>query len=386
MILFITENSIGFNSCNSLEKTKTKIDKNGIIVSIEKLINLEIFIVIVEKRVVFYKGKQKRFLLDSIEKLNLKWAEFSDKLDVSRGTLEKSYRYEFCSLPYNVFRDICNILKQKESTIIKLYNAKVIFFIPVIGRKCLGEKRTNLPEIKIQFDSKLPAFDNSIIDLSTYDKSKKLKLPKKLTPDLAEEIGIHVGDGFLSRRRNEYRLKGNKNDEKEYYNNFIKPLYKKLYNLDVNIKEYETTYGFELRSRGFWIFKNKILKIPAGRKDNMKVPEVIKVNDIGILTSFIRGVFDTDGSVSFISKYGFNNYYPTISIAMLSEDLIKGISEILQMLGLKPNTYKDKRGYSSININGYQRLKKYLELIGSNNPKHLSKIKGWKKLYPNLAK
>jgi hypothetical protein len=122
----------------------------------------------------------------------------------------------------------------------------------------LGKKITELPSnINITFKKEVPIFDISPIKLSHYDKIKDLKFPNKLTPELAEEIGIHIGDGFLSKRRNEYRLKGAKS-EKEYYNYFLKKLYKKLYNLNINLKEYENTYGFEIGSQGLWTFKNKI--------------------------------------------------------------------------------------------------------------------------------
>lgn len=339
-----------------------------------------------EKRVIFPKWKQKEFLLFSKKELKLTWPEFAKKLNVNRKTLEKPYRYEMCSLPYITFIKIIKLRKLLRKDILKRYEAKVIDFIPVMGRSSFGERRVKLPVLKIIYKNPIPKFNTSQIEISKYDEYKNLKFPDKLTPDLAEEIGIHVGDGFLSKRKNEYRLKGNKHDEKDYYNSFIKNLYKKLFNLDLNIREYETTYGFELCSLGFWEFKNKILKLPAGRKDNMKLPEIVKVNDRNVLCAFIRGVFDTDGYITFKSRYGFKKYYPDIGIAMLSRDLINGIAEILHMLGLKPYKYQDKLGYWHITLNGYDRLEKYYKLVGWHNPKHLRKVKEWKRLYPQLSK
>ena len=72
----------------------------------------------------------------------------------------------------------------------------------------------------------------------------------------------------------------------------------------MNMRDYSDTHGFEITSKGLWEFKNKILGIPAGRKDNIELPDIIRVNDVKILTSFIRGVFDTDGNVYFRTNFG----------------------------------------------------------------------------------
>jgi len=358
---------------------------NGVIVSSGNLKYKNYLSNLMEKRVIFPKGKQKDFISNSKMELKLTWPELSKELDINRNTLEKSYRYEYCNFPYKLLTKICKLRDISENKILNNYKAKIVDFDPleIIGRNAFGEKRTKLSDIKIIFNSKSQIFDTSEIKISRYDKEKELKLPRKLTPELAEEIGISIGDGFLSNKRYEYRLKGNKN-EKDYYDSFIKLLYKKLFNLDLNIKEYENTYGFEIASKGFWTFKNKVLKIPSGRKDNINIPDVVKINNIKILTSFIRGLFDTDGSVSFLNRYGYNKYYPRISIAFKSKNLIVEVMEILQMLGLEPKISK-KEPYWQIYLNGYDRLEKYSNLIGWSNPKNINKVLKWKKQYPKLG-
>lgn len=334
----------------------------------------------------FPKGKQKKFLESSKKELGLTWPEFSKELNVNRTTLEKSYRREYCSLPYTVFRKTCKLKKEFPSGVIEIYKAKVVSFDPhtVIGRKVLGESRTKIQNIKIKYPKNNLLLPSLRTKYSFTDKKRKLRFPREMTPLLAEEIGIHYGDGFLSDKRKEFRVKGNKNDEKEYYDRFITELYKTLFNLDIKLKEYETTYGFEVSSTALWDFKTKVLNIKAGKKDKISFPEVIKVNNIDILTSFLRGLFDTDGSVSFISKYGYQSYYPLISLTLKSEKVIKETNNILQMLGFNPKCYSTGR-YSSINLNGYKRLALYSKLVGWNNPKHLNKVKEWKQKYPEIG-
>lgn len=222
------------------------------------------------------------------------------------------------------------------------------------------------------------------VNTSFFDKRKKISFPKILTPDLAEEIGIHLGDGFLSKKRNEYRLKGGK-DEKEYYGGFVKPLYKKLFNIDVKVREYESTYGFEEASQGLWKFKTEVLGIPAGRKDTIRCPEFIKNQTQKIQVAFIRGLFDTDGSVSFLSKYGYKSYYPCISLTSKSKFLIEDVKIILTNFGLNPKVFQDRKRYWCIYLNGYERLARYSRLIGWDNPKYIKKINNWKERYPKLG-
>ena len=337
-----------------------------------------------EKRVKFIKGQQKEFLLNSRKELDLTWFEFANEFNIK--TLEKSYRYEFCSLPLETFSKILKLKSIRIKDLIGFsFKIEKRNEYGVIGRRVLGEKRIKLKPMKITYKNRKSSLQISSLNLSAFDLKKSIKLPEMLTSDLAEEIGIHLGDGFLSDKKYEYRLKGNK-DEMDYYNFFIRNLYKNLFNLNVNVKEYETTYGFEIYSKGIWEFKTKLLKIPPGKKNDISVPNIVKVNDINILSSFIRGIFDTDGCVRFKSTYGFEKHYPVIEMAMLPKKLVFGILEILNMLGFEPYLYQDKKGYWHIVLNGYERIERYSKLIGWNNPKHLKKVTSWKENYPNLGK
>ncbi len=250
----------------------------------------------------------------------------------------------------------------------------------------LHKARTNLDPIKIITKENI-TLNNEKIKFSSIDKRKGITFPDQMTTELAEEIGIHLGDGFLSSNKADYRVKGHKIDEKDYYDKFIGPLMKRIYNLDVNIKNYSDTYGFEVYSQALSSFKINVLKIKPGRKDDIKVPEIILNGDINIITAFLRGIFDTDCNLNFASKYGYKSYYPNISIYQSSEYLIKDLKYLLDLLSLRPSIYKDKRykGFT-ISLYGYNRFLRYIQLIGFNNEKHLKKVRKWKVMYPELSK
>ena len=206
------------------------------------------------------------------------------------------------------------------------------------------------------------------IKLSRQDILKNIKLPSEMSPELAEEIGTHLGDGCLSLNRNYFSVKTNKKEE-DYMVNFLFPLYKKLYNLDLKLMRLPSVIGFEVYSRALFDFKNKVLKIPYGNKvEKIEVPNVItESKNKKVYRAFIRGLFDTDGCVNIIKS---KKNYPVITFTIKSEKLILQTKEMLIKLGFIPYAGKWR-----IDVNGNFMLNKWLKEIGSNNPKNLAKLK-----------
>ena len=111
-----------------------------------------------------------------------------------------------------------------------------------------------------------------------------------------------------------------------------------------------------------------------------------------ILCRFLRGLFDTDGNLSFRKSYAgidkFNrkyNHYPKITITTVSkylaEDLIKMMHKIdflfnYHNMDLKKK--RDKRKYI-ISISGIDGLEKWMRLVGMKNNVKLSRYLVWKK-------
>jgi hypothetical protein len=125
-------------------------------------------------------------------------------------------------------------------------------------------------------------FDLSQVEYSRRDLEKPLKIPSKLTPDLAEIIGLHIGDGHLGYRKNKYsyvmQLMGNPKTERLHYDNRILKLWKSVFNIDLKLKDYPNKcYGFIVYSKALGTFFNKVLKMPIGRKSkSIRIPNLIK--------------------------------------------------------------------------------------------------------------
>src|SRR3989339_22718 len=171
-----------------------------------------------------------------------------------------------------------------------------------------------------------------IIELSNYDLKRELKIPAVITEELAEETGIHIGDGSMNRYGRGsymYSLEGDPL-EKEYYEKHIGPLYKKLYNLNVRLRERKNAgvFGFQIGSKGLINFKHTKLGLPLGPKVEIRIPELIRKSSIKIKASFIRGFFDTDGGIYLEKKNG--KLYPRIQLTNNSKKLMEEMKEILE--------------------------------------------------------
>lgn len=215
------------------------------------------------------------------------------------------------------------------------------------------------------FSDKPISWNNKNIFQSKKDKFKKIIFPEKMSPELAEEIGIHLGDGCMSFNRNYFSVKTNKKEE-QYITGFLFPLYKKLYNLDLKLMRLESVSGFEVYSKALCEFKNKVIGLPYGEKiHKIIVPELIlKTKNKKVYSRFIRGLFDTDGCVCIVKKD-----YPVISITINSEVLIKKVAEMLKLMGFIPHYNK-----KSIYLNGKVMLDKWIKEINSSNPVKIKKL------------
>jgi hypothetical protein len=124
--------------------------------------------------------------------------------------------------------------------------------------------------------------------------------------------------------------------------------------------------------------------LPIGSKDKIvTLPKALVSQGSTHLKYLIAGIFDSDGSVSIITKRG--KLYPVLSITLKNKNIIKQIERILISLDIFCNSHRDKRLDKRINkfttvwklyINGFKNLKQFIRQIPIRNPNHLTKIKG----------
>lgn len=259
--------------------------------------------------------------------------------------------------------------KRVVNTLLKRYGIKELTKMTVEGKR---KKRENESmklekENEIYFTNEEVYLDCKEIHYSPTDRKRKIIFPNKMSPELAEEIGVHLGDGCLSKSRNYYSVKTNKTEED--YMQYLFKLYKKLYNLDLKIMRLPSVVGFEIYSKALCEFKNEVLYLPYGEKiHRIEVPKaILDTKNKEVYKALIRGLFDTDGCICIIKKNGKD--YPMISLCIHSEKLILQVSEMLKKLG-----YLAFHNKQSITLNGIVMFKKWEKEIGSSNSKNFDKL------------
>lgn len=240
-------------------------------------------------------------------------------------------------------------------------------------------------------------FDIFDIKFSRCDLVKKIKLPKILTPDLAEIIGIILGDGHLEFNKKysqttiySLSIAGDYIEDMDYYANEINPLFFKLFNAKFKIfLQRDNELVARIYSKAIAGFFKNLGIMPGNKVDFNKIPEIILNSDDCIKRAFVRGIFDTDGSITFKKDYFGKHSKPVISVKMKSFIFIQELKSILEKLGLSPTINEEKyiEPFSNriflrhrINLSGNKKFIKYMEIIGFRNPRHSTKIAVWKKL------
>ena len=209
---------------------------------------------------------------------------------------------------------------------------------------------------------------------------------------LAEETGMHIGDGSMNfyanngRNRGLFQLRGHISDDKEYYEDHIKTLYKELYGISVSIRRMPSTgvLGFQLWSDELVDFKGK-LGLPLGKKGDIKIPEIFFTKK-DTKTAIIRGIFDTDGCVYLERKRG--KIYPRVEIRTISTPLAEQLMKIMTGLNIRATRYKTIRKNKNwrdvwcINVRGFTEVREFFTKVKPKNPKHLNKFSKLVSSYP----
>jgi intein/homing endonuclease len=214
-----------------------------------------------------------------------------------------------------------------------------------------------------------------------------------ISTNLAEFAGIHAGDGHLHKRGNSIEISGGI-EEKTYYDNYIIPLCNNLFNDNINGRHFKSkgTYGFYSTNKEM-IYTLLKLGFPKGKKTHtVDIPKKIMISkNKNLKKAFIRGVFDTDGSLTFDKKiYNSSlfkknrNYYPRLIFNSVSKSLAQSFFSLVLELKFKATIHKIKPKKKTeslkyvVQLVGYDNLEKWIAKIGISNPSKLSRYFVWK--------
>ncbi|HLC92227.1 MAG TPA: hypothetical protein VJH23_00810 [archaeon] len=229
------------------------------------------------------------------------------------------------------------------------------------------------------------------------DSGKHSFMLPDFSPDIAEICGIHAGDGYLRNEgyQRELDISGNI-DEKEYYDSHVVPLFERVFGISITAKIFPArqTYGFVIRDRKIVEFMHS-LGFPYGEKTyDVSVPEfIMNSRNLDVIYSFIRGVFDTDGCLTFQKRTGSGyksevkkkHAYPVIQLGVCSKNLSHGLYSLFRKTGFncktgirKPTTENESVQYV-LYLRGYSTLENWMHNIGFKNTSKSSRYEVWTK-------
>jgi len=202
----------------------------------------------------------------------------------------------------------------------------------------------------------------------------------EISKELAELVGIIIGDGNIYQKHHKYRVGfvGDINNDKLYFN-YIKDLIKKEWDKEARIFIGGRGIRIVINSKRICQMLINELKLPygEGKYERAIIPEIIAKN-WNLAKHTIRGIIDTDGSV-FVSKKPRVAKYPCIEISTNSDKLAIQLKRILEEKKFRVNkirrsTSKMSAGITNrIALNGKSNLQKWLNEIGFSNPYKLER-------------
>lgn len=218
-----------------------------------------------------------------------------------------------------------------------------------------------------------------------------------ITPAVAADTGVHLGDGSLYIRQNGadtnycYNITGNAIDDQLYLLGHVIPTIEAAYDIHkfgVHLSPEATWMSVVFQSKKIALFKHKFLGLPNGRKIDPSIPSPI-LDDKALMKHCTREILATDGVLGFYSaSKGAAHKYPRIQITMTAWKVIEQIAKFLRhQIGIDGSCTFEAEPRSSawrprhrIQVNGSANIERWKQEIGFSNPSHITRLMVFEKL------
>ena len=237
-------------------------------------------------------------------------------------------------------------------------------------------------------------FDNSKIQFSNMDVYRGITLPKELDQNLAYLVGFHLGDGHMRQYTRSFGAlestifyDGHSINEYSHYEHYLCPLIKRLFNYKCKIKVIKNSNSLRviIGSKAIVNFMHIQCNLPLGPKTNARIPDIIKNTNVKLKCVFLKGLADTDFSLTF-KKRTKTVDYPVINFQTNCKSLHEDTKNLLVELGfrvvhnyVKSNRYGKVHDAYYIQISGKDQLKKWIKDVDFLSPNHVTRYLVWKK-------
>jgi hypothetical protein len=213
----------------------------------------------------------------------------------------------------------------------------------------------------------------------------------KMTPEVAADTGVHIGDGHLFIRQNGidtdyiYDVTGNAVDDQLYLLSHVVPIVERAYglhNFGVHLDRGRTWMYVKFQGKNMALFKHDVLGLPNGRKINLSIPIAI-VDEPRLMKCCTREILATDGMLGFYTaSKNCPHKYPRIQINMTAGTVIQQLANFLVRrfsmrvscrMNARPASL-NTRSRHVLQINRMEDIEKWRKEIGFSNPSHISRM------------
>lgn len=190
------------------------------------------------------------------------------------------------------------------------------------------------------------------------------KIPK-LNKALAEILGAINGDGHLSKYKYEVAVTSDKNEED--YHRYLKNLFENTFRIQTSSFNQGGVIKLRCYSIDIHNFLSNDYCLPVGKKKGkLKIPNQIFSSKY-LLIHYIRGLFDTDGSIYFRRKNE-----PVLEISSADPNFLREIMDALKFL-----EFKVAKGQNRVFIYRKKHISRFFKIIKPANSKHLKKYQNY---------
>ncbi len=159
-------------------------------------------------------------------------------------------------------------------------------------------------------------------------------------------------------------------------------MFERIYEINPIIQERakDNTILLTVNSKRLFEFKKNVIKLPVGPKNNIEIPEII-ISDTKLLKNFMRGLGDTDFSLSFKKNRKGLHTEPRLEFYAKSEKLAIQVFEVLKEFNFTCSLQKiETTNGFMLRMYGKKNLYNWIKTIGFWNDWILIKLKVWEKL------
>ena len=322
-------------------------------------------------RVCFQKGKQKAFINKIISKISV---EEAAKLCRLSGRTIRDWRREKFLMHFKSLKKLCRKANLKIPKNIRLKdNYWYVSKGASVGGRTVWKKYHRIGGDPEYLKKKWREWwkRDGCHRKNWLTVAKPIWKPP-YSKELAEFIGIVLGDGCISQRQIAISL--HYKDDKAY-SKYVVSLIKKLFSVPIGVYYCKKDSVID-----FVVSRTELVRYCTGKlglkkgskvKQQVDIPEWVKRNK-EYLIACVRGLVDTDGCI-FQHKYKVNGkwyFYKKLAFSNRSKPLLKSVFDFLKMLNMNPRITRDGK---DVRLESKQGLRLYFSIINSHNPKYLKK-------------